>query len=152
MTPFAHYGDPIAEALFLWNDPVVEEMRAALWPEPEPAPHGARQEGLPPEGWTRLCRLCRQLTHTVGRCYGGTEDGPCEDTVCLWCGYSCLEWTEDGIAVRWHCRACGPPDQAGRCPSCQTYGAWYQVEYVSYCTICEYRRDHRLFWGIEEEP
>ena len=29
--------------------------------------------------------------------------------------------------------------------------AWYQVAHLSYCTICEYRRDHRLFWGLAEE-
>lgn len=141
--------DFIAEEIFLMNDPVMQEFRAALWPDPTPAPHGACEGlGLEQRG-TYLCRLCGHRTRSCADCMAGTDDGPCEASVCLWCGYSRLEWGSDGLFIRWHCRACGPPGQEGRCPVCQTYGAWDQIEHLLYCAICEYRRDLRLFWGAE---
>lgn len=145
--PIPRYGDPLAEEIFLARDPIVEEVRAALWPDPAPGPFDARQEPLSERRGTYLCRLCGQRTRSCAECSAGTEDGPCEASVCLWCGSSCLEKTAEGLMLRWQCRVCGRPDRQGRCPDCQTWGAWYQVEHLVYCTVCEYRRDLRLFWG-----
>ena len=147
--PIDHYGDILAEMIFLEKDPVMQEVRAELWPSPEPEPHGALARCLPPRRGVYSCPTCRQRTVFVGTCDGADEEGPCDGDACLWCGYSCLEWTTSGVCLRWRCRACGPPDHCGRCPACQTYGGWYQVEHLSYCTICEYRLDSRLFWGME---
>lgn len=149
--PIPHYGDFFAEEIFLQHDPVMAEVRAELWPDPEPAPHGewgARQ-------WERRgtyrCPVCRQLTIRVGICSAGMEDGPCEQDVCLWCGYSSVEQGPDGPFVLWQCRACGPPTTGGRCPDCGTYGGQTQIGPAVWCAICTYHRDVRLYWGVEEE-
>jgi hypothetical protein len=139
--------DFIAEEIFLMNDPVMQEVRAELWPDPTPEPHGAREVLRSERRGLYTCRLCGQRTMSCDDCSAGTDDGPCEASVCLFCGYSCLEWGSHGLFLRWHCRTCGPPGQEGRCPVCQTSGAWYQVAHLRYCTICEYRSDLRLFWG-----
>ena len=149
--PIPHYGDLLAEALFLDHDPVMQEIRAELWPVPEPEPHGALMPLPQPRRGVYTCPTCTQRTVCTGSCDGADEDGPCDDNVCLWCGYSCLEWTTRGLYLRWQCRPCGPTDDAGRCPACHTYQAWYRVEHLAYCTVCEHCRDLRLFWGVEDD-
>ena len=142
--------NPLDVALFLWNDPIVQEMHAWLWPEPETAPHGAMSQVWSERRGVYTCRICGRRTVRVAECSAAVDDGPCEAAVCLWCGYSCLDWGSQGPVLRWQCRTCGHPDTSGCCPGCQTYGAWYHVEHLSYCVVCEYRKDHRLFWGTEE--